>query len=111
MSDPFSPCPSVNKAGFRCWLCRSHGYGIHETHPSERGKSAAAGASPVWSDATAGRPAPCRFCGVPIDKTSGGNWHSTYAGDGDDSPWDCLSNAAGHWPGWIPLSLMKERDA
>jgi hypothetical protein len=22
MADPFTGCPPVNRAGFRCWLCR-----------------------------------------------------------------------------------------
>ncbi len=33
MADPFTQCHSVNKAGFRCWLCLGHRVGIHETHP------------------------------------------------------------------------------
>jgi hypothetical protein len=49
MADPFTGCPSVNRAGFRCWLCRGHRGGIHETHPAERRESREAGASPVWS--------------------------------------------------------------
>jgi hypothetical protein len=99
MADPFSQCESVNLKGFRCYLARGHRYGIHETHPAEGGKSRDAGASPVWSDATAGRPTPCRFCGAPIDKPAEGRWHSTDVRD--DSPWTCPSNTAGHWPNWL----------
>ncbi len=96
MADPFSQCESVNKAGFRCWLCRGHRGGIHETHPSERGKSREAGVSPVWSDAAPDLPPSCRFCGAPIAKDAMADWFAT--SPSDDAPWSCPSNAGGHAP-------------
>jgi hypothetical protein len=94
MSNPFAPCPSVNTAGLRCYLCQGHRGGIHEVHPAERGKSRAAGASPVWSDADL--VPSCRFCGAPLSRDRNGGWASTWPSD--DAPWTCPASASGHAP-------------
>ena len=69
-------------------------YGIHETHPAERGRSREAGASPVWSDPDL--VPTCRFCGAPIGRDRDGRWAATHPGD--DAPWSCPVNAGGHAP-------------
>jgi hypothetical protein len=94
MSDAFRHCESVNKAGFHCWLCHGH-RGVHETPPSDRGRSREAGASPVWSDADPALAA-CGFCGGVIACDQQRRW---YLKDLDTSAsWSCPANAGGHWP-------------
>lgn len=101
MADPFRRCPSVNAAGMPCWLCYGHRGGIHEVHPSYRGRSREAGASPVWSDVDV-MPS-CRFCGGVIDKDVEGRWYATHPAD--EAPWTCPSNALGH----VPASLVTNK--